>query len=142
MKNYYQILNIPENASKEEIKKAYHKLALKFHPDKNPSEDATEKFKEISEAYDMLYNDKKQDVPLNFQHCNPFDIFNAAFGGGFNASNIFSTINISGGGFNSNCSSVSKSIRRINQDGKIIIIEETVTTTPQGVSKETRVMEG
>ena len=57
-KNYYQILGLQDNASKEEIKKAYHKLALQFHPDKNKSDDAEEKFKEISEAYDILYNQK------------------------------------------------------------------------------------
>ena len=55
MKNYYYFLGIKENASEEEIKKAYRKLSLKYHPDKNPSDDFfASRFMEIQEAYDML----------------------------------------------------------------------------------------
>ncbi|MEM2576947.1 MAG: DnaJ domain-containing protein, partial [Candidatus Bathyarchaeia archaeon] len=53
-KDYYEILGVPRNATKEEIKRAYRKLALKYHPDVNKSPDAEEKFKEISEAYAVL----------------------------------------------------------------------------------------
>ena len=54
-KNYYEILEVSRNASQEEIKKSYKKLALKYHPDKNKdNEEATNKFKEIAEAYDTL----------------------------------------------------------------------------------------
>ena len=54
--NPYKILNIPKTASKSDIKKAYYRLALIYHPDKNFSEEAEQKFKEISMAYKMLTN--------------------------------------------------------------------------------------
>jgi len=58
-KNYYQILNLTSNATKEEIKKAYHKLALQYHPDKNKEKGSDEIFKLITEAYSTL-SDKVQ----------------------------------------------------------------------------------
>jgi DnaJ-class molecular chaperone len=63
-KNYYDILGVSKNASESDIKKAYHKLALKWHPDKNldDKEKAEIKFKEISEAYDVLGNTEKKDI--------------------------------------------------------------------------------
>ncbi|MDW7758394.1 MAG: DnaJ domain-containing protein, partial [Desulfuromonadales bacterium] len=61
-KNYYDVLGVAKEASAEEIKKAYRKLALKYHPDKNPGDKkAEERFKEITEAYAVLSNpDKKK----------------------------------------------------------------------------------
>lgn len=61
-KDYYSVLGIQKGASDEEIKKAYRKQALKFHPDKNKSPGAEEKFKEIAEAYDVLSDQKKKDI--------------------------------------------------------------------------------
>ena len=64
MVDYYNILEVPRNASASDIKKAYRKLALKWHPDKNPNcqDDATKKFKEISEAYEVLSDEKKRGI--------------------------------------------------------------------------------
>ncbi|HLN46076.1 MAG TPA: molecular chaperone DnaJ [Candidatus Sulfotelmatobacter sp.] len=59
-KNYYKILGVPESASKGVIKDAYRKLALQYHPDRNKSPGAEEKFKEISEAYAVLSDDEKR----------------------------------------------------------------------------------
>ncbi|MEW5693855.1 MAG: molecular chaperone DnaJ [Candidatus Hydrogenedentota bacterium] len=75
-KDYYQILGVAKDAPKDEIKKAYRKLAMKYHPDKNPgNKEAEEKFKEISEAYAVLADDEKRAR---------YDKFgSAAFEGGF-----------------------------------------------------------
>lgn len=89
----YDILGVPSTASEGELKAAYRKLALKFHPDKNP--DAGDKFKEISHAYDVLSNSEKRQVYDNYGEAglngeggagggmNPEDIFAQFFGGGF-----------------------------------------------------------
>ncbi|KAK7167125.1 hypothetical protein R3I94_001507 [Phoxinus phoxinus] len=61
-KDYYRVLGIEKGASDEEIKKAYRKQALRFHPDKNKAAGAEDKFKEIAEAYDVLSDSKKKDI--------------------------------------------------------------------------------
>lgn len=70
-KNYYEVLGIQKGASKEEVKKAFHKLAHKYHPDKSSGDDA--KFKEVSEAYSVLSDDKKRAE---------YDSYGQTFGGG------------------------------------------------------------
>ncbi|CAH1962741.1 unnamed protein product [Acanthoscelides obtectus] len=64
MVDYYKVLEVPKSATTVEIKKAYRKLALKWHPDKNPEnmDEATKKFKELSEAYEVLSDDKKRKM--------------------------------------------------------------------------------
>uniref|UniRef100_A0A4W5P1Q0 J domain-containing protein n=1 Tax=Hucho hucho TaxID=62062 RepID=A0A4W5P1Q0_9TELE len=61
-KDYYKILGIVKGAADEDIKKAYRKQALKWHPDKNKAANAEEKFKEIAEAYEVLSDPKKREI--------------------------------------------------------------------------------
>jgi molecular chaperone DnaJ len=67
-RDYYEVLGVPRNASKDEIKNEYRKLALKYHPDRNKSPDAEDKFKEISEAYAVLSDDEKRTQYDQFGH--------------------------------------------------------------------------
>lgn len=109
-KDYYDVLGINKDADKREIKKAYRKLALKYHPDKNPSKEAEEKFKEISEAYAVLSDDEKRQMYDQYGHAgidqqySSEDIFrNADFGDifrgmGFDFQDIFDQF-FGGGGF-------------------------------------------
>jgi molecular chaperone DnaJ len=79
-RDYYEILGVSRNASKEEIKKAYRKMALKYHPDKNPGDkEAEEKFKEAAEAYEVLSDDNKRARYDQFGHAG----MGSSAGGGF-----------------------------------------------------------
>ncbi|HDR90428.1 MAG TPA: molecular chaperone DnaJ [Bacteroidetes bacterium] len=79
-RDYYEVLEVSKNASKEEIKKAYRKQALKYHPDKNPGDArAEEKFKEAAEAYEVLSNDEKRARYDRYGHSG----IGGAAGGGF-----------------------------------------------------------
>ncbi|NCX93688.1 MAG: molecular chaperone DnaJ [Gammaproteobacteria bacterium] len=81
-KDYYEILGVAKGASAEDIKKAYRRLAMKYHPDKNQGDKtAEEKFKEISQAYEILSDDKKRAAYDQFGHAG-VDPSAAGFGGG------------------------------------------------------------
>jgi molecular chaperone DnaJ len=92
--DYYKVLGVTKQSTEDEIKKSYRKLALKYHPDKNPNnKEAESKFKEISEAYEVLGNPKKRkkydNYGFNFnQHANYEDIF-SGFGSGPSMDDLF-----------------------------------------------------
>ena len=68
-KDYYDVLDVPRDAGDEEIKKAYRKLALKYHPDRNPGDkEAEENFKEAAEAYEVLRDGEKRQIYDRFGH--------------------------------------------------------------------------
>ena len=68
-RDFYEILGVNKSSSQEEIKKAYRKVAIKFHPDKNPDDKAAEeKFKEAAEAYEVLSNPEKKQKYDRFGH--------------------------------------------------------------------------
>ena len=119
-RDYYEILGVSKNASDDEIKKAYRKLAIKYHPDKNPGDkEAEEKFKEINEAHDVLSDKQKRARYDQFGHAgvgggaaggNPFgnggspfgnfngQTFNFDFGGAGGFDDILSNLFGFGGG--------------------------------------------
>jgi len=80
-RDYYEILGVAKTASQAEIKSAYRKMALKFHPDKNKEKDAEAKFKEINEAYQILSDEKKRQAYDQYGHA-AFDPASGGFGGG------------------------------------------------------------
>ncbi len=144
MDKYYNTLNLKSGCSEEEIKKAYKKLAIMYHPDKqrNASDEekanAESKFKEIAEAYDILMNPEKinNNNNTNFRrtHINPNDLFNQFFnmniGNIRDIGNIGSGIHININGLNigaipNNCVMRSLSVSIVNGQ-KIEKIRETI----------------
>src|SRR2546429_5398094 len=102
-RDYYEVLGVGRGVSAEEVKRAYRRLAVKFHPDKNPDDPhAEEKFKELGEAYDVLMDVDKRAAYDRFGHAafeqgggfrggfhDPFDIFREVFGSGGIGGGIF-----------------------------------------------------
>ena len=99
-RDYYDVLGVSKSADNKEIKKAYRKIAIKFHPDKNPGDkQAEEKFKEAAEAYEVLSNNEKRQRYDQFGHAG-MKGGPGGFGGGMNMEDIFSQFgDIFGGGF-------------------------------------------
>ncbi len=86
-RDYYEVLGVSKGASKEELKKSYRKIAMKFHPDRNPdNKEAEEKFKEAAEAYEVLSSDEKRQRYDRFGHAG---VGGASQGGGMNMEDIF-----------------------------------------------------
>lgn len=99
-RDYYEVLEITKSATAEEIKKAYKKKAIQYHPDKNPGDPtAEEKFKEAAEAYEVLSDEQKKAKYDRYGHDAPGG-FGGHSGGGFSMDDIFSQFgDIFGGGF-------------------------------------------
>ena len=148
--NYYEVLGVSENATSDEIRKAYKKLAIKWHPDKNPDnkEFAEEKFKSISEAYNVLSDPKKREEWENyrnggfngdfnmsdFEMNDPFEIFNSFFGGRNPFRDFFSDDFDFGFG---DSDGVAKSVKKttVIKNGKTVTRTETTTYDKNGNKK-------
>ena len=162
--DYYKILGVKKEATDAEIKKAYRKLALKWHPDKNPNnrEEAEEKFKKINEAYSVLSDKDKRrqydrggDFSFDFGSFNADDIFKDFFGGkdpfeeffgndGFGFESSFGDFGDFGGGsfsFSSFSSSSSGSKRTITKTVNGKTIHRTEETTIKDGKKQVIVTE-
>ncbi len=91
-RDYYEVLGVDKNANEDDIKKAYRKIAIKYHPDRNPgNKEAEEKFKEAAEAYDVLHDPQKRQQYDQFGFDGPnMGGFGGFSGGGFSMDDIFS----------------------------------------------------
>jgi molecular chaperone DnaJ len=144
-RDYYEILEIQKNASEDEIKKAYRKMAIKYHPDKNPGDKAAEeKFKEAAEAYEVLSNPEKRQRYNQFGHAG---VGGASGGGGFNGGgmdmdDIFSQFgDIFGGAFGfGGGGGGSRGGRRVNRGTNLRVkVKLTLAEIANGVEKKIKV---
>lgn len=141
-RDYYEILGVGRNADAEEIKKAYRKMALKYHPDKNPGDKgAEEKFKEAAEAYEVLSNADKKAKYDRFGHAgmgNTGGFGGGGFGGGgMNMEDIFANFgDIFGGHFGFGQSSGARVNRGSNLRVKVKLTLEEIA---KGVEKKIKV---
>lgn len=125
MLNNYQILGLNSNASDSEVKRRYKKLALKYHPDKNETPDASEKFQKISDAYNSIIN-RKSEPTNNLRQINPEELFRTMF----SQMKVDKISNINITPLPSQTTFTSKSIQII--DGKVI---EKITEKKNGVTR-------
>jgi len=120
-RDYYEVLGVLKNATKDEIKKAYRKLAIKYHPDKNPgNKQAEDKFKEAAEAYEVLSSDDKKAKYDRFGHAGMGNSGNGYSGGGMTMEDIFSSFgDIFGGGFGDFGGGSRRGGRRVNKGSNL-----------------------
>ena len=146
-RDYYEVLGVQKNANADEIKKAYRKAAIKYHPDKNPGDkEAEEKFKEAAEAYDVLSNPDKRARYDQFGHAGMGGAAGGGaggfggFGGGFSMEDIFSQFgDIFGGHFGGGFRS-SGGGRRVNRGSDIRIkVRLTLAEIAAGVTKKLKI---
>ncbi len=149
-RDYYEVLGVQKSANADEIKKAYRKAAIKFHPDKNPGDSAAEdKFKEAAEAYDVLSDQQKRARYDQFGHAGMGGAasggaggFGGGFGGGgFSMDDIFSQFgdifggHFSGGGFSSRGGG-----QRVNRGSDIRVrVKLTLEEISEGVTKKLKI---
>ncbi len=89
-RDYYEVLGLQKNATADEIKKAYRRLAIKYHPDKNPGDkEAEEKFKEATEAYEVLSDEQKRPIYDQYGFAGLDGMGGGGFNGGFGGSHAF-----------------------------------------------------
>lgn len=147
-RDYYEVLSVEKSASNDEIKKAYRKQAVKFHPDKNQGDKESEdKFKEATEAYEILSDDKKRSQYDRFGHKGVHSDFADAYGrsGGFNPSDlesVFGSFGGNGGGFDDIFSSLfgfggGGSSRTRTKKGNDIRYDITLTLEEVALGKKT-----
>lgn len=145
-RDYYEVLEVSKNASLEEIKKAYRKQALKYHPDKNPGDKkAEEKFKEAAEAYEVLRDEQKRARYDRFGHAGVGGSANGGFGGqGMTIEDIFSSFgDIFGdafGGFGGFGGGTRGASRRTNKGSNLRVkVKLTLENIANGVEKKIKV---
>ncbi len=145
-RDYYEILGVEKNATEQEIKKAYRKVAIKFHPDKNPDDKTAEdKFKEAAEAYEVLSNADKKSRYDQFGHAGVGGAAGGGFGGGgMNMEDIFSQFgDIFGGAFGGGFGGSSfggGGRRRVNRGTNLRIkIKLTLEEISKGAEKKVKV---
>jgi molecular chaperone DnaJ len=144
-RDYYEVLGVSKDATDDELKKAYRKLAIKYHPDKNPGDkSAEEKFKEAAEAYDVLRDKDKRARYDQFGHAGVDGQGGFGGGAGMNMDDIFSMFgDIFGGGFGGFGGFGGRSSRggkRVNKGGNLRIrVKLTLEEIEQGVEKKIKV---
>jgi molecular chaperone DnaJ len=140
-RDFYEILGVSKSANEAEIKKAYRKMAIKYHPDKNPGDKVAEdKFKEAAEAYEILSNSEKRSSYDRFGHAGVGGA--GGFGGGMNMDDIFSQFGdvfggaFGGGSFGGSRGGGSRTARGTNLRVKMKLTLEEIA---EGVTKKIKV---
>ncbi len=145
-RDYYEVLGVERNANADEIKKAYRKAAIKYHPDKNPGDkEAEDKFKEAAEAYDVLSNPDKRARYDQFGHAGMSGAaggggYGGFGGGGFSMEDIFSQFGDIFGGHFGGFSSSRGSGMRVNRGTDIRVkVKLTLAEIANGTTKKLKI---